>query len=89
METSLKPTGREKRHRQRQYLEYLIDQAIAALDDLDGDCDLEDNGDFEYSTGDRHGLEFDVVDYGDETLPDQIDQSPIVRGCADTRTLTA
>ncbi|MEH3109460.1 MAG: hypothetical protein PGN22_05070 [Agrobacterium cavarae] len=31
----------------RQFLETWIEQAIALLDELDGECDLEDNGDAE------------------------------------------
>lgn len=62
----------------RQFLETWIEQAIALLDQIDGDCDLEEGGDMEPSVpstprlimGRVHDdLEFDTSDfepYGDE-----------------------
>lgn len=35
----------------RERLEALIETALAVLDELDGDCDLEHNGDLEPSLG--------------------------------------
>ena len=65
----------------RQKIEEIIDSLIALLDASDGDCDLEDNGDYEPSIGGAilHGkngpecdLEFDTSDdewTGDEQEP--------------------
>ncbi|SOC94008.1 hypothetical protein SAMN05216358_4208 [Rhizobium sp. AN5] len=62
----------------RQFLEAWIEEAIRLLDELDGECDLEDNGDMEPSVPStprlimgrvQDDLEFDTSDFephGDE-----------------------
>lgn len=63
----------------RTYLEALIEQAIAALDLLDGDVDLEDNGDTELN-GDEHDDDGDREDFSGERASDD---DPIYHGYYD------
>ena len=49
--TSTRSAAAPGLHISRADLEHLIEEAIAALDLLDGDVDLEDNGDLEPSLG--------------------------------------
>jgi hypothetical protein len=66
----------------RQFLETWIEEAIRLLDELDGDCDLEEGGDMEPSVPSTprlimgrvlDDLEFDTSDY--EPLADDSDYS--------------
>lgn len=76
-------------HVRRQFLEQWIEAAIALLDQLDGDCDLEEGGDMEPSISSPPRLTMGRVlydledDTNSEPTGDQFDYSAgrLVGGC--------